>query len=240
MTAPTPGIPELSADVVLWSADEPDRVGRPLLVLLHGYGADERDLFGLTPYLPDEFVIAAPRAPLAPSWPAPGYSWYPIDGFEPGEDLGGRSPQPTTDAASALIAWLDVVAGYASAIGLLGFSQGAAVAIQALRLQPERFSFVVNLSGYATPGALPRDAELAKLEPPVFWGRGTRDDVIPEALVAHTTEWLPQHADLSGRVYHGLTHSVSEPELDDVRAFLEKQLEDHGAAADSAPPTSIR
>ncbi|HEY6124566.1 MAG TPA: hypothetical protein VIV63_07930, partial [Steroidobacteraceae bacterium] len=66
---------------------------------------------------------------------------------------------------------------------------------------------------------------LAALKPPVFWGRGTNDDVIPEFLVDHTTEWLPGHAELSGRVYPGLTHSVSEQELDDVRVFLDKQLE---------------
>lgn len=210
--------PAIAADLVLWSAGESERAGRPLLVLLHGYGADEHDLFALVPHLPAEFVIAAPRAPLAPPWPAPGASWYPIEG------LDGRSPQGTTDAASALISWLDLVAGEASAIGLLGFSQGAAVALQAMRLQPDRFAFAVNLSGYATPGALPRDVELAARRPPVFWGRGTRDDVIPEPLVAHTTQWLPGYAELSGRVYPGLTHSVSQDELDDVRAFLEKQL----------------
>jgi phospholipase/carboxylesterase len=210
--------PALDADVVLWSAEVAERSGRPLLVLLHGYGADERDLFGLTSYLPTDFVVAAVRAPLAPPWPAPGHSWYPIEGLE------SRDPTHVTDAATRVVEWLDAAAT-GVAVGLLGFSQGAAVAIQALRLHPARFAFVVNLSGYATPGELPGDQELAELRPPVFWGRGTRDDVIPEFLVDHTTDWLPAHADLSGRVYPGLTHSVSEQELDDVRTFLDKQLD---------------
>jgi len=94
-----------------------------------------------------------------------------------------------------------------------------------MRLEPQRFAFAVALSGYVTPGALPRDAELAELRPPVFWGRGTHDDVIPAALVTHTTQWLPEHVELSGRVYQGLTHSVSEDEIVDVRTFLTKQLE---------------
>ena len=214
--------PALDADVVLWSAQAAERTGRPLLVLLHGYGADERDLFGLAQYLPAEFVCAAVRAPLAPPWPAPGHSWYPIEGLE------SRDPEHVTDAAARLVEWLDAsVAGVP--VGLLGFSQGAAVALQAMRLYPDRFAFVVNLSGYATPGELPGDAALAELKPPVFWGRGTRDDVIPDFLVDHTTDWLPAHADLSGRVYPGLTHSVSEQELDDVRTFLDKQLEALGS-----------
>ena len=157
------------------------------------------------------------RAPLTPPFPAPGYSWYPIEG------LDSRDAGHVTDAASRVLSWLDAVAPDA-AVGLLGFSQGAAVALQAMRLRPDRFRFAVNLSGYATPGELPGDEALAERRPPVFWGRGTRDDVIPPFLVEHTVAWLPEHVDLSGRVYQGLTHSVSEQELDDVRVFLEKQL----------------
>lgn len=214
----TGAVPALDAAAVLWSADPADRAGRPLLVLLHGYGSDERDLFALVPYLPPQFVVAAVRAPLSPPFPAPGYSWYPIEG------LDGRDPTHVTDAASRVVDWVDTVAPGA-AVGLLGFSQGAAVALQAMRLNPERFAFAVNLSGYATPGALPRDGALAERRPPVFWGRGTRDDVIPPFLVEHTALWLPEHVELSGRVYPGLTHSVSEQELDDVRVFLEKRLD---------------
>jgi len=209
----------LDAAAVLWSHTPTDLAGRHLLVLLHGYGSDERDLFGLTAYLPAGFVVASVPAPLAPPWPMPGRSWYPIEG------LDGRDASHVTAAADALIGWVDVHAAAAASVGLLGFSQGAAVSLQALRRRPGRFAFAVNLSGYVAPGDLPGDASLADLRPPVFWGRGTRDDVIPEPLVAHTVEWLPAHADLSGRVYPGLTHSVSEAELDDVTAFLAKQLE---------------
>lgn len=208
----------LDPEVALWSAVAADRSDRPLLVLLHGYGADERDLFGLVPYLPAEFVVAAVRAPLAPPWPSSGASWYAIEGLE------ARTADGVDAAASAFAAWLDEATD-AATVGLLGFSQGAAVALQAMRFEPDRFAFAVNLSGYVTPGELPGDAALAERKPPVFWGRGTRDEVIPEPLVAHTIEWLPAHVELSGRVYQGLTHSVSEQELADVRTFLDKRLE---------------
>src|SRR5690242_15244449 len=180
----TPSDASLDPDVVRWSASPAERAGRPLLVLLHGYGSDENDLFGLVPYLPDEFVMASVRAPLAPPWPMMGNAWYAIDALEREEGV--------TAAASAFIEWLDATmlreTADAPHVGLLGFSQGAAVSLQALRLQPERFAFAVNLSGYVSPGDLPRDAELATRRPPVFWGRGTRDDVIPTALVEHSIE----------------------------------------------------
>lgn len=196
-----------------------DRGRMPLLVLLHGYGADENDLFGLIPYLPEGIAVASVAAPLAPPWPMPGRSWYPIEG------LDGRSSTAVTAAAEALLRWLDTAAADAPSVALLGFSQGAAIALQSLRLVPERFGSVVALSGYAAPDDLPEDEALAALRPPVFWGRGTNDEVIPPALVAHTAQWLPTHSELSGRVYTGLTHSISEEELADVRVFLTKWID---------------
>jgi phospholipase/carboxylesterase len=207
----------LDSEAVRWSAPPAERAGRPLLVLLHGYGSDENDLFGLVPYLPGAFVIASVRAPLAPPWPMMGNAWYAIDAL-------GRA-DGVTAAASTFIEWVDASID-APHIGLLGFSQGAAVSLQAMRLEPQRFAFAVNLSGYVSPGELPRDVELAERRPPVFWGRGTRDDVIPAELVEHSVEWLPAHVDLSGRVYPGLTHSVSEDELGDVRSFLAHRLDE--------------
>ncbi|GAB3595384.1 alpha/beta hydrolase [Microbacterium tumbae] len=208
----------IDAAATRWKAGERD--GRPLLVLLHGYGADEHDLFGLVPFLPDGLAVASVAAPLTPPWPMPGRSWYPIEG------LNARDPEGTNAAARALLRWLDAAAEPGTPVALLGFSQGAAVSLQALRLEPERFGAVAALSGYATPGELPRDAALRESRPAVFWGRGTNDDVIPAELVAHTAQWLPEHATLSGRVYQGLTHSISEDELADVRVFLEKWLAD--------------
>ncbi len=214
--------PRIDPDLVVWATPAQERAGRPALILLHGYGADERDLLALAEHLPGEFAYAAVRAPLAPPWPSPGYSWYPIEG------LNGRDPSAVTGAATGLLEWLDAAVD-APSVGLLGFSQGASVALQALRLEPERIAFVVNLSGYVAPGSLPGDATLAEQKPPVFWGRGTHDDVIPEALVAHTVEWLPAHSDLSGRVYPGMAHSVSPDELVDVHTFLRKRLEEPAA-----------
>lgn len=191
-----------------------DRAGMPLLVLLHGYGADENDLFGLVPYLPDGIAVASVAAPLTPPWPMPGRSWYAID------SLNTRDAAGITTAAEALLRWLPAASAAASSVALLGFSQGAAVSLQSLRLAPEQIDAVVALSGYAAPGELPNDAALQEQKPPVFWGRGNRDDVIPPNLVDHTAQWLPAHSELSGRVYAGLTHSISEQELADVRVFL--------------------
>ncbi|MDR2997419.1 MAG: alpha/beta fold hydrolase [Microbacterium sp.] len=220
----------IDADATLWSTA--DRAGLPLIVLLHGYGADEHDLFGLVPYLPEGVAVAAVAAPLAPPWPMPGRSWYPID------DLQTRDATHITTAGEALLRWLDEEAEDAASIALLGFSQGAAVSLQALRLDPSRFDAVGALSGYAAPSALPNDPVLQEERPRVFWGRGTHDDVIPQHLIDHTAQWLPDHSELSGRVYQGLTHSISDAELNDVGVFLTTWRDAAGQAEGSESSAS--
>ena len=54
---------QIDSDAVLWSAPERERAGRPLLVLMHGYLSHEGDLFGLSPLMPLGPVIASLRRP---------------------------------------------------------------------------------------------------------------------------------------------------------------------------------
>ncbi len=207
------GIQLIDEGAVLWSAPAAERANRPLLVLLHGYGSHEGDLFGLAPHLPLQPVIAALRAPLPAG---PGYAWY---------DLNGATNESRSDGADAaargVLHWLDRV--QATSVGLLGFSQGGAMSIHLMRHAPERFAYAVSLAGFVVPGEAPADARLADLAPPVFWGRGTHDAVIPDSFVAATQRGLPHHVTLTERIYEGLGHSVSEAELADVLAFLRAQ-----------------
>ena len=199
-------------DAVLWSASTADRAGRPLLVLLHGYNSNEGDLFGLTPYLPLAPAVASLRAPNFTGY---GHAWFPL-----GDEGVELSIDGADLATTAVIEWLDRVASDTTPVGLLGFSQGGAMALELLRRAPERFAFAVSLAGFALPGRREGDERMSQLRPPVFWGRGTTDEVIPAASVARTQAWLPEHAALDERIYEGLGHSVSELELADAAAFL--------------------
>jgi phospholipase/carboxylesterase len=209
---------EIDDAAVLWSAGVQDRVDRPLLVLLHGYGSNEGDLFGLGTGLPLEPVIASLRAPLPAPWPLMGWSWYPLD--TPGSpDVAG------VDAAvDAVIRWIDRLEVAPTSIGLLGFSQGGSMTLQLLRAAPDRFRYAVMLAGFVPTLEHEGDDDLAAAAPPVFWGRGTLDTVIPTAAVLRTTDWLPRHSTLTGRIYEGLAHAVSPQELTDVAAFISREL----------------
>ena len=202
---------QIDSSAVLWSAPERERAGRPLIVLLHGYGSHEGDLFGMAPALPLGPVIASLRAPILESG---GFSWFPID------LSGGGLPQVSgvDDAANAVLEWLDDQ--QFTSVSLLGFSQGAAMSLQLLRLAPERFSCAVALSGFVASAAHPGDAALTSIRPPVFWGRGTDDPVIPAAAIERTEEWLVDHARAETHIYEGLAHSISTDELNDFVSFL--------------------
>jgi phospholipase/carboxylesterase len=202
----------LPTDAIMWSTPEAERAGRPLIVLLHGYGSHEGDLFALSPALPLGATIASLRAPIVAK---PGFAWWLI-----GDGVGEPIQDEVDAAAHAVLTWLDTVA--ATSISLIGFSQGGAMALQLLRLAPDRFTSAINLAGFVVPGDHPGDAELARVRPPVFWGRGTADTVIPDAAIERTEQWLPKHADATIRIYEGLGHAVSTPELSDLVAFLAK------------------
>jgi phospholipase/carboxylesterase len=201
----------IDADAVIWSAPERERPGRPLLVLLHGYGSHEGDLFQLAPRLPLGPVIASVRAPISENG---GWAWFSIAQ----RSIVDPSADDVNSATMALIGWLDTLEF--TSVSLLGFSQGAGVVLQAMRLRPHQFDAVVALSGFVAMGDQPGDDELAARRPPVFWGRGTLDRVIPTDAIERTDEWLPVHSTATIRIYENVAHAISSDELTDVTAFL--------------------
>ena len=201
----------LDADAVVWSAPERERAGRPLLVLMHGKGSNENDLFGLSPLLPLEPVVASVRAVLPDG---PGYSWFDNAHYID----GGPTHEYADAAATAVLDWLDEQRY--SSVDILGFSQGGAMVLQLLRLSPQTFGRAVTLSGYAVQGIHPGDAALGTLRPPVFWGRGTEDRVIDPGSIDHTIDWLPQHSTLTERIYEGLGHGLVASEVREIGEFL--------------------
>ena len=155
---------------------EADGEPQGALVLLHGRGADELDLFPLLDFFDADrrLVAATPRAPLA--LPPGGWHWYAFHavGFPNAETFGAVYP--------AAAEWLDAFLadrGLAhDRLVLGGFSQGAvmtyALGLGAGRPRPVA---LIALSGFAptVPGF---ELDLSPPLPPVAIGHGTLDQVI--------------------------------------------------------------
>jgi len=191
-----------------------DHAHGPVLLFLHGYGSDERDLAGLVPYLPAS-PWASVRAPL--SHPASGYAWYPLDQL----DVLAPAQEAIGTATAALWEWVDASLGPAATLIPVGFSQGGCMASQLLRTRPERVAGAALLSGYVQDAPQAADATLAAHPRPVFWGRGDADPVIPVRAIEDTQAWVDAHAQARVEVYAGLGHSVSERELRHLSEWLD-------------------
>ncbi len=174
----TTGTTTLAAPVVARAGAGPTA---PLVVLLHGRGADEQSILGLAPHLPSGLEYAAVRAPIAEGG---GYAWFANRGI-------GR---PVAESLAATMGWfrewLEGVAPAGRPVVLVGFSGGAAFAGGLVLADPARFAGAAILYG-----TLPFDAgvpvtasRLANL--PVFVAQGDADRVIPRQLLDRTWTYL--------------------------------------------------
>ncbi len=198
----------------------PDWASRPdpdtIVLLLHGYGSNERDLPGIVPRLGVDAPWASVRAPIEMGYGAA--AWFPLAN-DPSRWL---DPAPIEAATTALWEWVDSNVSPGTQLVLVGFSQGGMMASQLLRTRPERIADTAILSGFVLAAAQPADARLAEERPAVFWGRGTADAIVPEPLVTAASAWLDAHTTLTEKVYPGLAHSVHDQELADVKAHLNR------------------
>lgn len=164
--------------VVTHGADDPSA---PLVVLLHGRGADERGIIGLADHLPPGPTYAAVRAPITEGG---GYAWFANRG------IGRPVAESLAQTMAWFRTWLDDVAPAGRPVVLVGFSGGAAFAGGLLLADPQRFAGAAILYG-----TLPFDAEVpvtpARLAGvPVFVAQGESDTVIPRELLDRTWSYL--------------------------------------------------
>jgi predicted esterase len=196
------------------TAGEPLGQARAALVLLHGRGASAADILALAGEL------APPGcAGLAPQ--AAGHTWYPYSFLAP---IERNEPH----LSSALAAVRAVLARVAEAgipperTALLGFSQGACLALEFVARHARRYGGVVAFSGgLIGPDGTPRDYAGTLDGTPVFIGGSDVDAHIPLARMeesARVLERLGGAVDL--RIYRGMGHTVNADELAAARALL--------------------
>ncbi len=205
--------PHLDDSATVWSSPWHESGDRALVLLLHGRGSHEHDLFSLVPLLPTDAVYVSLRAPIPEG---AGWSWF--GSGAPGEPSAAEA----IAATRAVLSWLDGLAPSAP-VAVVGFSQGGAMALQLLRFAPDRFRGVVNLAGFVIADAereAGSDAALPDSNRAVFWGRDPGDPVIPQTAIERTGVWTREHATATVREYPGIGHSVSREEIDDVATFL--------------------
>ena len=152
----------------------------PLLLLLHGYGSNEEDLFSFSSELPEEYYVISVRAPYDMMYGS--YAWYAIN-FDADENKFSDHEQ-AKESRDLIANFIDeLIENYpidANKITLIGFSQGCILSYAVALSYPEKVQRVVAMSGYlnleiSIENYTTNDFKNLK----VFASHGAADQVIP-------------------------------------------------------------
>lgn len=152
----------------------------PLLLLLHGYGSNEEDLFSFASELPEEYYVISARAPFDMGFGS--YAWYAIN-FDSDENKFSDIPQ-AQQSRDLIASFIDeLIANYpinSSNVTLIGFSQGTILSYAIALSYPEKIQRVVAMSGYLNTEMVKPNFEnnnFSNLK--IFASHGTVDQVVP-------------------------------------------------------------
>jgi len=191
----------------------------PLLVLLHGRGADEHDLIPVTHYLDGRFYLISVRAPFR--FPYGGFTWFALDDDQPNDDQFADSFQRLEAFIDDAVSHYDIADG---PIYLFGFSMGAMMALAYTMRHPDKVRAVAAHSGY-----LPSEGKISYQwgdisSVSMYLAHGAQDPIIPVQKARATQGLLkPTGARLTYKEYP-IQHTISEDSIADIDAWMKVLL----------------
>lgn len=151
----------------------------PLLLLIHGYGSNEADLFSFASELPDEYYVVSCRAPYDLQYGS--YAWYAIN-FDADQNKFSDHEQAKS-SRDRIAQFIDeLLENYPidkSKVTLVGFSQGSVLSYAVALTYPEKIQQVAALSGYLDMETVDQKSADAYSHLRIFASHGTVDQVIP-------------------------------------------------------------
>jgi phospholipase/carboxylesterase len=201
-----------------------DAAAPPLLILLHGIGSDEQDLFGLAPYLDERFLIVSARAPHPYGWG--GHAWFEIEWLPNGIAIDQAQAEVSRDLIVRFIG--EAAAAYGAdpaRVYLAGFSQGAIMSGWVALTRPDLVAGAALMSGRIPDEARAQIAAPEQLAgKPFLVVHGLFDQVLPIQYGRASRDLLQSlPVELTYREYP-MGHEVSAQSLADVSAWLTERL----------------
>ncbi len=194
----------------------------PLLLLLHGFGSNEEDLFSFASELPDEYFIVSARAPIDNF---SGYAWYSIN-FDADEKKFSNHEEARVSRdliANFIDELIDKYEIDTQKVTLIGFSQGTILSYSIALSYPEKMSRVVGLSGYLNLEIVKEnyaDKDLSHLK--MFISHGTADQVIPVDWARKAPAVLNSLKIETVYKEYAVGHGVSPQNFYDFKNWLEQ------------------
>ena len=191
----------------------------PLVIMLHGFGANMQDLAGLAPAIsPTGYVYACPNAPI-PFQLGPGQT-----GFGWMTPRGGGTAAETADSEQLLSDFFDTIfKQFNISLGqalLLGFSQGGGMTYRCGLGRSEHFAGLVALSA-----TLPDQDELVtrlpvKRNQPIFVAHGRYDQIVSEDTAHSAKTFLESNGYSPDFHLYDMGHEISGEELGDLVPWI--------------------
>lgn len=193
----------------------------PIVMTLHGRGSNGNDLAGLAPVVDAGrgYRFICPDAP-SPFYAAPGmaygFTWF--DGWPP----SATSFEASRELLNRFIGEVLEQFPHDGRLALIGFSQGAMMALDlAFSLKPSPTA-VAAMSGAVNESALPE--AMVEPTPPILVLHGTQDDVIPVVYARKTRRILEDRGVAPEYQEFPMGHWVTDESMALVKTFLEKEL----------------
>ncbi|MCV2483590.1 alpha/beta hydrolase-fold protein [Flavobacterium sp. SH_e] len=192
----------------------------PLVILLHGVGGNEQNLFSFAPEFPENFVVVSARGPL--TFGPNSFAWFQVD-FSTGK------PQINAEQAeNSRLMLIDFITDLKSEINfnseevyLMGFSQGGIMSYSVALTAPEKVKGIAVMSGRLLPEIKPFMADEKRLEKlKIFISHGKQDAVLNYQYALDAFDFL-KTKNLNPH-FHSYEegHTVNRQMFDDVNLWL--------------------
>lgn len=194
----------------------------PVIIMLHGYGSNQNDLFSFATELDDKYLIVSAKAPI----PIPSYgnAWYQIN-YEPGNKKFTNDEQ-AIKSRDLIVRFIDeVVENYyadSRQVILLGFSQGAILSYAVALSYPEKVRQIVAMSGYIHKDLLKNGYETQDFSHLRFYSsHGSVDQVVPVEWDRKTKPFLDDLGIENKYSEFPIGHGVNPDNFKEMKMWLE-------------------
>ncbi len=201
---------------------------KSLVILLHGYGADGNDLFGLakplSEYMPDT-AFRSPNAPETNSVNPGGYQWFPIPWIDgSSEDQMKEGFERSAGILDTYLTEAMAEEGVTAAqTAVIGFSQGTMMSLHVGPRRTEQLACIVGFSGRMV--ANDNIATEAKSKPPILLVHGDQDQMVPVSeMSAAETALRSAGFDVQSHISQGTGHGIAPDGLTLALEFLMRHL----------------
>ena len=193
----------------------------PVIIMLHGYGSDENDLFSFASELPSKYTIISLKAPY-PMQPY-GNAWYAIH-FDNVDGKWSDDAQAIASREKVIICIDEIVEKYQidpNNITLLGFSQGTILSFSIALSYPGKIKNVIGLSGYINEAIIKKNYQYNDFKNlSIYSSHGNLDQVIPVDWARKTEPFLKEIGIKCDYSEFPVGHGVSPQNFYDMSTWL--------------------